>query len=200
MTQLVSEFYGYPWLIAVALLQFWLLFTSHPDRQRLLLTNVLAWILLGNVAAIVFSSAGPVYYDYFVAGTNPYDGLMAYLSSVNEQTPLGSMDTQAYLWSMHQNGEILPGTGISAMPSMHLSMGTLMVLAASRLDKRLMALALIYLVFLQLGSVHLGWHYAIDGYAGIAGTLAIWWVLGRILRPEGAKRPPSPGRLHFSTK
>jgi len=76
---------------------------------------------------------------------------------------------------MHQ------GSGISAMPSLHLGMGTLLVLAAGRLDRRLMALALVYLVFLEIGSVHLGWHYAIDGYVGIAGALAIWRALGRVL-------------------
>jgi hypothetical protein len=29
--------------------------------------------------------------------------------------------------------------------------------------------------------VHLGWHYAIDGYAGIAGTYAIWRIAGWVL-------------------
>lgn len=181
VTRLISEFYGYPWLIAVAAMQFWLVFTGHPERQRLLMTNLLAWILLGGAAAMFFSSAGPVYYGHFVAGADPYADLLAYLASVQQSAPIASMDTQAYLWSMYEARAIGPGVGISAMPSMHLSMATLMVLSARRLDRRLTAVALVYLVFLQIGSVHLGWHYAIDGYAGIAGTLAIWWALGRLV-------------------
>ncbi len=180
-TRLVSEFYTAPWLVMVILMQFWLTFTASPERQRLLLTYVLTWIVLGNGAAIAFSSAGPVYYEHFVAGANPYGVLMAFLTSIGEQAPLSALTTQDYLWSLYMTGNLAPGAGISAMPSLHLSMGTLLVLAVRRLDRRVLALALVYLAFLEIGSVHLGWHYAIDGYAGIAGTLALWWALGRIL-------------------
>ena len=188
VTRLISEFYAYPWFVLIALLQFWLAFTSSPDRQRLLLTNVLAWILLGNAAAIAFSSAGPVYYEHFVAGANPYRNLVAYLASMSEQATVSAVDTQNYLWSMYVAGDLRPGSGISAMPSMHLSMGTLLLLAARRMDRRLMVLALAYLAFLEIGSIHLGWHYAIDGYAGILGTLAIWWALGRLLPTNSLSR------------
>ena len=37
-----------------------------------------------------------------------------------------------------------------------------------------------------VGSVHLGWHYAVDGYVSIAGTLAIWVGVGALL---GRRRP-----------
>jgi hypothetical protein len=43
------------------------------------------------------------------------------------------------------------------------------------------AFALYGLVIL-VGSVHLGWHYAVDGYAGIAGALILWWIAGAALR------------------
>jgi hypothetical protein len=32
-----------------------------------------------------------------------------------------------------------------------------------------------------IATVHLGWHYAIDGYVGILGTLLIWRLTGRLL-------------------
>jgi hypothetical protein len=47
-----------------------------------------------------------------------------------------------------------------------------------------------YAVVIFIGSVHLGWHYAIDGYAGIAGTWLIWKFAGFVLGP----RAPSPGQ------
>jgi len=188
VTSAISEFYGAPWLIAVAVMQFWLIFTTHPERQRLLLTYVLSWILLGNLAAVALSSAGPVYYAHFIDGPNPYQDLIVYMAQVNESIPLSARETQAFLWSMYEFGDLRPGTGISAMPSMHLSMATMMLLAARRVNRKLALCALGYLVFLEIGSVHLGWHFAIDGYAGIAGTLAIWWVLGRIV-PGTRDRP-----------
>ena len=36
------------------------------------------------------------------------------------------------------------------------------------------------------GSVALGWHYAVDGYAALVGMLALWWVAGRIVWRGGA--------------
>ena len=33
-----------------------------------------------------------------------------------------------------------------------------------------------------VGSVHLGWHYAIDGIAGIVLALVFWWISARITR------------------
>ena len=32
----------------------------------------------------------------------------------------------------------------------------------------------------------LAWHYAIDGYAGILGALACWWLAGRLTGPSHA--------------
>jgi hypothetical protein len=47
-----------------------------------------------------------------------------------------------------------------------------------------------YAVIIFIGSVHLGWHYAIDGYLGIAGTWLIWKFAGFVLGPPA----PSPER------
>lgn len=190
LTSLVSEVYSYPWFFAVALMQFWLIFTINPQRHRLVMTSLLCWILLGNLAATVFSSAGPVYYAHFVNGPDPYQPLIEHLAQVNAEITLSALTTQEYLFSMYQSGTILPGTGISAMPSMHLSMATIMVLCARHIGRKLTICAAAYLIFLELGSVYLGWHYAVDGYVGISGTLAIWFLLGRLQRRNLAPSVP----------
>ena len=41
-----------------------------------------------------------------------------------------------------------------------------------------------YTVIMMIGSVHLGWHYALDGYVAIVGVWVIWWSVGRVLRRE----------------
>jgi hypothetical protein len=52
----------------------------------------------------------------------------------------------------------------------------------------------IYAFIVLVTSVHLAWHYAVDGYIGAAGMIAIWWVVGRIIAwRDGARRHPATG-------
>ena len=50
-------------------------------------------------------------------------------------------------------------------------------------------LTLIYLFFIQIGSVHLGWHYAVDGYASMILTWLLWrlsgWIVNRYQKKKG---------------
>jgi membrane-associated phospholipid phosphatase len=39
----------------------------------------------------------------------------------------------------------------------------------------------IFAAIIMLGSVVLGWHYALDGYAGILISVAIWKITGVVL-------------------
>ncbi|HSS62883.1 MAG TPA: phosphatase PAP2 family protein, partial [Gammaproteobacteria bacterium] len=174
---------------SILFLQFWQTFTLDPRRQQVLVTHALCAGLLGNLAATLLSSAGPCYYGYFVAGPDPFAPLMVYLESVSAITPLPSVLAQGYLWESYQRDALTVGAGISAMPSIHMSMAFLLVLACWHRGRWLRGATLAYLVVLQIGSVHLGWHYAIDGYVGIFLTGAIWWLVSRLLT-AGTKSTP----------
>ena len=55
------------------------------------------------------------------------------------------------------------------------------VLLARRAHRWLMVAAIAFCAVVLFGSVHLGWHYAVDGYFSIAATVVIWKIVGYVL-------------------
>ena len=164
-------------LIGMTVWQGWT--TNTALRRRFLLTFVLAWILLGTGLAIALSSAGPCYYGRVTGLPDPYAGLMAYLRGVHQATPLTALVIQDGLWQSHVGHAAGSFSEISAMPSIHVAMPTLFALTARQASPRAGRVLAGFAVVIFLGSVALGWHYAIDGYVGAAGVAAIWWLTGR---------------------
>lgn len=157
-------------------------------RRQYWLATVVSWIVIGLVLATVFSSAGPCYFAQVAPGVpSPYAGLDAYLASVDQMHGLMANDMKQYLWAIHTDRLEAPG-GISAMPSMHNAQAALFAVLAFRLDRRLGYLFSAYAFVIFIGSIHLGWHYAVDGIAGVVLALIIWkaveWYLGRASSPE----------------
>ena len=69
----------------------------------------------------------------------------------------------------------------------------LIMLLATRLHRWLGVGAFVYFVVVQIGSVQLGWHYAVDGYVSAVATGLIWWAVGRAIawRAANAAAPAS---------
>lgn len=151
-----------------------------PDLCRRFWTaTVLAWLILGLGLATLLSSAGPVYFDTVLPQlVSPYAGLERYLAETDRLFPLSSSLAKDYLWSIHAGHLDEPG-GISAMPSMHNAQCALFAAAAYAVDRRFGHVMLAYAAAIFLGSIHLGWHYAVDGIVGVAGALLIWFLVGK---------------------
>ncbi len=181
ITDWIDYLYRFPWFWMIILLKFWLAFTLDPQRVRFLVTFVLCWLLLGSVAATLFSSVGPVYYGNVVDGFDPFAPLVSYLDSVGESYRMLTRSSQDYLWQAYVNQDLRAGVGISAMPSLHISMGYFLVLVTWRYHWIFRVVSVVYLIVLLIGSVHLAWHYAIDGYVAILATHLIWWAVGRAM-------------------
>ena len=194
VTVAIAEAYSFPWYALFLLMQFWYTFSSDPRRQQFLVSNLLIWILLGNGLAAAFASVGPCYYGRIVDGPDPFAAQMDYLTAVADSHRLVSAMAQEYLWTSYQSDFLRLGSGISAMPSMHLAIGTLMALWMWGGGRFLRIVGVCYLVLLQLGSVHLAWHYAIDGYVSILSTLLIWWIVGWALGKRHRKKSAWPAR------
>lgn len=143
-------------------------------RAQYLWTVLIVWPLLGNVIAATTMSAGPVFYQ-FVTGEPRFAGLLDFLGRYS----FAQVDWQAMLWKSYAAGEAGAGFGISAFPSLHLANATLFMLLAARVHRWLLSIAVVFLAVILFSSVHLGWHYAIDGYFSIAATILIWKLVGR---------------------
>ena len=186
---LIHPFLGYPtvtWLIDRCYMAWLVLLLAFPVglswsvRRRLrlqyLLSFVLVWIGVGTIGATLLSSAGPCYYHLLRQGDNSYAPLLTYLDSVHQHYFLWARFNQAGMWRAYIHDA--PFGGITAMPSLHIAGVTLFAIAARTLNRRLGSLFVGYGAVILLGSVHLGWHYAVDGYVSIVLTLAIWRLVG----------------------
>ncbi|MES2153063.1 MAG: phosphatase PAP2 family protein [Pseudomonadota bacterium] len=188
LTAIINGAYHLWFFIMFALL-YWLAFTMDRPRLRsqFLLSFVLSWFLLGTLLAIAMSSAGPCFYGRIVDRNDPYAQLLQQLHQSDLQVKVLALDVQDLLWNEYQDKSGYASIGISAMPSMHVATSVLLALAGWQINRAAgIALSLFALVIL-VGSVHLGWHYAVDGYAGAAGAGLIWLAVGGYLKRSEAR-------------
>jgi hypothetical protein len=165
----------------------WLMVDTRRPRLRMryLVTFLLMWIVIGNAMAAELASAGPVYYGRITGLADPYTPLMDYLRAANATSPVPALEVQELLWRWYADGVIMPGAGISAMPSLHVAVAFSFVLLGQAYDRRLALAGWVFTLLILIGSVHLGWHYAIDGYVAIIATWLLWHGVGWLLdRPS----------------
>jgi hypothetical protein len=172
----VLNFFYNLWLIVVVAAIVWCAFMKDNRlRMRYLFAMFLAWVVAGNLLAMVFSSAGPCFVEPLL-GDHSFAPLMHLLREVNEQTGMvWALVSQQALWTAYttKEGAI---SGISAMPSLHVVFAVLMHLALRRQSEILKFASLAFAVLVVVGSVQLGWHYAVDGIAGVV-LAGVFWKL-----------------------
>jgi hypothetical protein len=136
------------------------------DKSAIMLTYFLLWSLFGPAIHTLMPAAGPVFYARL-----GYGGAFSGLVSAQETARLAD-----YLWRVYSGDRFGPASGISAMPSLHIATTAWMVIAIAIFARRWLAPMVVVATLIFLLSVSLGWHYAIDGIAGAAGAVGIWYV------------------------
>ncbi|HEU5041746.1 MAG TPA: phosphatase PAP2 family protein [Gemmatimonadales bacterium] len=180
------DFVYHLWLPGLALMIGW---RAWAGDVRFFTAFTIAWIAMGTGIALLLHSAGPVFYEQ-VTGLPRYAPLLARLDSLPLQTNAG----RHILWAVYASDQ---PSSISAFPSLHVAMPTLYALCCPIAWLR--RLLWVFMTLVAAGTVALGWHYAVDAYAGILGAVACWWIAGRVVggstgsavpdRAAGAKAP-----------
>jgi hypothetical protein len=167
------------WFVVIGFVLGWVLLTRRRQlRAQFLLAWVLMWVVLGTIMAHAFASGGPAFYAGLVDGQNPYSELMAALAAVHEREPLVALNLQSQVWDNAVAGGGMHWLSMSAMPSLHVAIAVLFALSMFRVHWLLGTVFWGFAAIIQLGSVYLGWHYALDGYVGAVGVLALWRLSG----------------------
>lgn len=177
---LISKCYAF-WMIVMWMVWMWLAFDNRMShlRSQFFFAYMLIWMIGGGMLALLLSSTGPVFYGTQGLIPDPYAPLMGYLHEADKVFTIDALFIQDLLWKGY-TGEVSLNAGISAMPSMHNATSLLFVLAAWPVSRKLGILLSVFAAIIFVGSIHLGWHYAVDAYLAYAVTFACWWVAGRL--------------------
>lgn len=182
VTAIIAVFY-HLWILLLYLGSVFMIFDPRVGQflqRRYFMSYVLVWALLGCVLATAFASVGPVFAQQLV-GLGTFAPQVELLRAGSEQAPLMTLPVQDMLLERFNADERGLGSGITAMPSLHVAIAFLFWLATRQIDRRLGGFFFGFFVLIWVASVHLAYHYAVDGLLSVAGTLAIWWIAGLAL-------------------
>ena len=194
VTELMDLLY-YVWIPFVTGLVYWQAWSPHRARRmRFFLTYTVGWILLGTVIATLLSSAGPCFYSAVTGAAQPLRAAHGVPPRRERDPPARSRSrSRASCSTSTRSGHVSPWNAISAMPSIHVAMPVVFTMLAWQTDRVLGAAFAAFGVIVFLGSVHLGWHYAVDGYVSVLTMIAVWrltgWFVPRYLGTDGPGRP-----------
>jgi hypothetical protein len=95
---------------------------------------------------------------------------------VNSDEPLLTVRLQHSVWANYATGAPAFWYSMSAMPSLHVGVVVLFAVVLWRQSRIVSAVVWLYAATILVGSVHLAWHYAVDGYVAALGVAGLWWA------------------------
>jgi len=150
-------------------------------RARYFISYFATRTVCGVCLAIAFASVGPCFVGPLL-GMHNFDAQVAYLNAANEHYPVLILSAERFVLDAQIHADHGLGAGISAMPSMHVAMALLFALAIAPVSKLAKIGGYTFFATIQVATVHLAAHYAVDGYVSIVVTLSLWMAVKPVAR------------------
>lgn len=147
---------------------------------------MLTWFLGGFVFAYLLTSAGPTFVELNGMSVRFAELRATLLAAAGADSPFVS--GPAYLLDGLGKDAYVAG-GISAMPSMHI--GACMVYCLAAKGTRWFYPALAFLVVTFVGSIHSGYHYAVDAPVAMLIAWVSWMAADRFYSTASINYPTS---------
>jgi len=161
----MALFYHRAWFALIILVLLKVLWSpASNEKSAMMLTYFVLWSIFGPAVHALLPAAGPIFYSKLGYG-DTFSGLAS--------TP-ATKELANYLWHVYESGRFGPASGISAMPSLHIATTVWIVIAVAIFARRWFIPMSFIASLIFLLSISLGWHYAVDGFAGGAGAVGIW--------------------------
>lgn len=147
-------------------------FAIIPDRQihiRFFTSYFAIWIF-GGISALLIPSLGPIYTD-----SEWFSGLNIPFANRLQQILLGHYEAALANPGKYK---IFIYEGIAAFPSLHVGIVALFAFFLWKINRKIGIAMFVYVALIQIGSVLLGWHYAIDGYFSIGLAYGLFSLSG----------------------
>jgi hypothetical protein len=159
--------------IKFATLLFVILMPDSSKRSRALISYFLMMAAVA-IGQYFCSSAGPAFYEMLKLGPR-FHGL-----------PIEPWvaQTRDYLWDDHLRAGGAIGGGISAMPSLHVAATLWIGLVLQSYRREAGVAGFCYFGLITIGSVMLGWHYAVDSLVAVLITISAWCAAARLANPK----------------
>ena len=144
---------------------------------------MLVWVILGNVLAGLFMSAGPAFYGRVTGDVSRFAAQLEFLAR-GSAWPESAASYQEYLWMLNSHRTDRLRIRNFGLPERSRRACHVQCLFAWEYSRRLEILAFAYAGLIEASSVYLGWHYAIDGYAAAIVTVLIYAATRQMI-PDG---------------
>jgi hypothetical protein len=177
-------------VLCMQLVAAWFLVDPRPGHRRSFAVCLVTLWMLGGWWHLAMPSLGPA---YCFSDLPPRIARVFPLAGQTQQALLDNYRAVHRL-AAGSGAMITPALAIAAIPSLHVGVLALYYLWARVVGSRLRPFLLAMTLLTWLGSVATGWHWAIDGLAGIAVALAAAWAGSawrrRFPGPPGEVRAP----------